>query len=564
VPCITSFATFLAIALFHAHAALAPWTYRYTGTFFCLLLLTPFLLRWCAKPRFSRTIGEAIETIGVLLVLILIDFCIFAKDITSLGGIPLVYFLLVPLFWIALRLRPRFVTLALLITSVFAILSVYIGPMAASDALFAAKLFQTEAFLVALATMFLIIASLEEDRRLNFNLMNSQMATLENAVARISSESNAKNDFIAVLAHELRNPLAPVVSAIDLLKLNVSRDPEEMETLTMMEGRMHIVRRLLDDLLDISRISEGKLAIKKEQVDVRTVLRRAIISTEHHLKERHQALIYKEFPQPLIVAGDPVRLEQVFSNLLTNASKYSDPGNQITLSMKLSTAAHEVMVVVSDEGVGIEPEALQKIFMPFHQVDLGARSKKGLGIGLALVRGFVEMHEGNVVATSKGTGKGSEFTVTLPLFSKNSGSDSSVTTAHSSAPLSREMFARIRNDQDLRVLVVDDNDVAASGIGRLLELRGCAVSYAYDGRQAIEKTASESPDIVLLDLGLPDIEGYEVAKTMRARGYHGKIISLTGYIGEEVREKGSHVGIEQYLVKPAGLAELKRVIPEIS
>ena len=213
-------------------------------------------------------------------------------------------------------------------------------------------------------------------------------------------------------------------------------------------------------------------------------------------------------------------------------------------------------ITVADQGVGISPAALDQIFTPFHQADGSGRGSKGLGIGLALVRSFVEVHGGSVYASSAGLGQGCRFTVLLPL------AEGAGTVARTAAP--KEARDGKPEDTGLLVLVVDDNDAAAWGIGRLLTLRGCSVEYAYDGRQAIDAVASLSPDIVLLDLGLPDQTGYDVAKTMRARGYRGRLIALTGFSNEDARSKGQESGFEHYLVKPAGLADLKRAIPEIA
>lgn len=555
-PLFSSLAVVLATDFSHTSYLIAAFSLRYTGTVLCLLILTPFLLRWFAKPRFSRSWPEILETVAVFALLVVMDVLIFILYIPSVKGIPLVYFLLVPLFWIALRLRPRFVTLALLITTIFGILSLYTGSSLLVGAGFNLRLFQTEEFLIVLAMIFFIIVSIEEDRRLNSNLLRSQVATLENAVARITSESSAKNDFIAILAHELRNPLAPVLSSIEVLKMK-ERDQEESEMLVMMEGRMQIVQRLLDDLLDISRLTEGKISLKKERIDLEAIIKRAVISTSHYLKERHQLFTFKATKKPLFISGDPVRIEQIFSNLLTNASKYSDPGDQISLTIQKD--GDRAKVIVSDTGMGIDPHAIQDIFTPFHQVAPAKQSKKGLGIGLALVRSFVEMHDGTVTAESAGAGRGSTFTVTFPLLPDDAGRPAQKpwTERVSSSALKEKSTGP-------RVLIVDDNDAAAWSMGKLLELKGCSVSYAYDGRQAVEQAINTSPDIILLDIGLPDQDGYMVAKTIRARGYHGRLIALTGYSTPDARTKGQESGFEYYLVKPAGFADLKRVIPEIA
>ncbi len=554
-PTLTSLGNIISAEYLHTVYSTASWGLRYTGTLLCLLIITPFLLRWWAKPRFSRTFLEWVELVIVFGLLAGISFVIFVLGIDSVSAIPTIYFLLLPLFWIALRLRPRFVTLAMLVILLFAFSGIYYNVGLAASANFSAELFQVDELLIVLSMIFYIMVAIEENRRLSTNLMRSHLGMLENALARISSESNAKNDFIAILAHELRNPLAPIMSSIDLLKLKESHDPEELEMLTMMESMMQTVRRLLDDLLDISRISEGKVEIKRERIDLSEVVRRSIIATAHHRQERHQSLSIRTTEEPLCVLGDAVRLEQVFSNLLTNASKYSNSGDQITVS--LEKHGNSAQVTVSDNGIGIEPSSLENIFVAFHQVEHGERSKKGLGIGLALVRSFVEMHHGSVVAMSDGIGKGSKFVVLLPLLPPRSSANQSQSTENNEGELDAPAVT-------LKVLVVDDNDAAAWSIGRLLELRGCRVEYAYDGRKAIDTVFSFKPDVILLDLGLPDMEGTRVAKTVRARGYRGKIIALTGYSGEGIRLRGSEVGIEQYMVKPASLDDLKKAIPEIA
>lgn len=381
---------------------------EYVSTLFCFLILTPLILRWYAKPRFRRRPLEITETMGVFLAVAAASIAHFLFDQEAVYGIPLTYLLLAPLTWIALRLRPRFVTLALLFIALIATISFAIdtGPDAA------ARAFEIELFLIGTAIFLLIITSLEEHRRANANRFYAQMATLQNVLARVNSESQAKNDFIAILAHELRNPLAPVVSGIEWLQLKKERDPAEVATLASMARSLETVRALLNDLLDVSRISEGKIALQKEDIDLDALLARAALSTEHHRKERHQALRISVSSAGLRMHGDPVRLEQVVSNLLTNASKYSNSGDAIALNVREDGDVIEIEV--ADEGIGLESDALERIFQPFEQIPHGERSRSGLGLGLALVHDFVRMHGGIVHAESSGRGKGSQFIVKIP------------------------------------------------------------------------------------------------------------------------------------------------------
>ena len=531
----------------------SDWGDAYAATVFSFLIATPFLLRWFTKPWFSRPLKEVIETAAVLFALVAVSAALFTFRVQTVFGIPLVYFLLFVLFLIALRLRPRFVTLSLLVTSIFAITSA----MAATDAVqdTVTRLFGMESFLIALSIVFLIIAALEEELRRNANLMRSQLATLENAVARVSSESRAKNDFIAILAHELRNPLAPVVSAIELLKLNPARNPEEEEALDMMTDRMNVVRRLLDDLLDISRISEGKVALKEERVELEAVLKRAILSTGHHRKQMHQELVVHPPKTPLYVLGDPLRLEQVFSNLLTNASKYSDSGDTITIRTREMNGIAEIEI--ADEGVGLSESTLDAIFVPFHQLGQDERKSKGLGIGLALVKSFVEMHAGTVTAASDGLGTGSRFTVRIPLLGTGA-------APHKSKAMSllQSRFS-IRGDEPL-VLVIDDNDTASGSLGRLLEIEGCSVIYAYQAEQAIEQAESLAPRVVFLDVDMAGEDGFAIARSLRERGFMGHFVAITKHPVRDVKARDRDSLFKHYLAKPVGLSDLKRILPELT
>lgn len=528
------------------------WGAWYVATMFSLLIIAPFIMRWFAKPRFIRQWIETIEIAVAFVFLGSIAFFLFYTPFSSVGGVSLVYFMLIPLFWIALRLRPRFVTLALLLLSGMAITSLFIGANVPTEG-FGDRLFQTQLFLIIIAIIFYILSSLEEDRRVTTNLMRSQVATLENALARISSESRAKNDFIAVLAHELRNPLAPVLSGIELLRLSSGRKKEEAKLLSQLEDRMKTVRRLLDDLLDVSRISERKLVLEKQIVDLRELVEHATDSTAHDFRERHQQLRIEMPDEALPIEADPVRMEQVVTNLLTNASKYSHTGGRVIISA--AKRGGLVELTVRDQGIGIAREFLDKIFEPFHQIETGGRSKKGLGIGLALVRSLVELHGGRVSVSSEGPGKGSAFTLLLHLSEKH---------AEPMHPKSEPAFIPLPGRapaKGKRILVVDDNDLAAWGVGKLLELRSSAVDYAYDGGQALERARERAYDVIILDIGLPDQDGYQVARTLRERGYAKRLIALTGYGLDENIAESKEAGFDFHLVKPVGLADLKRVIP---
>ncbi|HYD93655.1 MAG TPA: ATP-binding protein [Candidatus Paceibacterota bacterium] len=548
VPTIGTIARHLNSFIYNTPLSSVTWSSWYVATVFSLLIISPFLIRWFIKPRFSRNKFQVLEVLSAFGLLLLLSYFLFITPYTSLAGISLVYLLLIPLFWIALRLRPRFTTLALILLSCFAFAGIFLGANAPDPAEYGQRLFQTEIFLTIIAAIFFILTSLEEDRRMTTNLMRSQVSTLQNALERVASQDKAKSEFIAMLAHELRNPLAPIASSIDLLRLKSPKDQEQIELLNLMDNRMHTIKRLLDDLLDVSRIGENKLVLEKEQIEVSTVVRRAAASAEPYFQQRNQNLVLEMPGTEFVIEADPVRIEQVITNLLTNASKFSNPRDEIRLTVRQS--GDMVEITVSDRGVGIDEDMLGRIFEPFLQVELGKRTRQGLGIGLALVRNLTEMHGGSVRVKSAGKGRGSQFTVLLPLVSK--------TPKRMREPEERVTPNRAPNG--FRVLVVDDNDSAAWSIGRVLELQGYQIDYAYDGERALEKAQGFKPHAVLLDIGLPDMDGYEVGKALRGQGFSGRLIALSGYSVADDATRGKAAGFDSYLIKPASMSDLTRVL----
>ena len=546
VPTLGTAAHYLNSYVYDVPLSDVTWGSWYAATVFSLLVISPFVIRWFAKPRFSRNTMQTLEVLGAFGLLSVICYFLFLTSHTSIAGISLVYLMLIPLFWIALRLRPRFTTLALLVLSAFAFTAIFTGGVPADQ--MGVRMYQTELFLCIIAAIFFILTSLEEDRRVITNLMRSQVATLQTALERVAGQDRAKSEFIAMLAHELRNPLAPIASSIDLLRLKGPQDPEKTEVLDLMENRMQTVRRLLDDLLDASRITENKLTLEKEEVEIADIVKRASGSAEHYFKERDQRLVVEMPAEVLIIEADPVRIEQVVTNLLTNASKFSNPRDEIRLAVRVN--ANMVELSVSDKGVGIEKEMLGRIFDPFLQVELGKRTRQGLGIGLALVRSLTEMHGGTVRAKSEGRGHGSQFTIILPLARRTARR-----VERKEAPTPQNATGNGK-----RILVVDDNDAAAWGIGRLLELKGYSIDYAYDGEQALDTARSFSPNAIFLDIGLPDMDGHEVAAKLRASGYTGILIALTGYSMGEAEGGGN---FDVHLVKPVGLADLTRALEKL-
>jgi PAS domain S-box-containing protein len=355
-----------------------------------------------------------------------------------------------------------------------------------------------------------------------------------------------KDDFLAVLAHELRNPLAPVRTGLDVLKLTPGDRDVADRTHAMMERQVGHMVRLIDDLMDLSRIARGKLQLRREQTTVNDALRGAIETTAPLVDASRHGLELQIPAEPLVVDGDPVRLTQVFANLLNNAARYTTPGGSIRVEARRENAG--IRVDVDDTGIGISPGLLERVFEPFTQFRAPNGTQGGLGVGLALAKSLVELHGGTIVAQSEGTGHGSRFTVRLPAADA-----ASATPADQPAAAART---------SRRVLVVDDNRDAAEALAMLLELVGHEVHLAHDGPSAVSAADIHRPDVVLLDIGLPGLDGYEVARQLRSRPAlrDTLIVALSGYGQNSDRQRSLDAGCDYHMVKPADATMLEGMI----
>jgi PAS domain S-box-containing protein len=361
-----------------------------------------------------------------------------------------------------------------------------------------------------------------------------------------------KDLFLAMLGHELRNPLEPLQLVHHLMDLRVD-DPGAIRQLgDIIERQTRQLTRLVDDLLDVSRITRGAIELRRETVSVQSIVSRALESLRVRIAERRQRLDVGLPEQPAWLDADPIRMIQVMSNLLDNASKYTDPGGEIFVSVRVTGG--EVVITVRDTGVGMQPEIVDSAFQLFTQANTSlARSQGGLGIGLTLVRNLVEMHGGRVSASSPGLGLGSEFVVRLPL--AREGAPEAET--HKATDLGERRASR------KRVLIVEDNDDTAKTLEMALVGSGFDVNVAKDGRQALAVARAFLPDISLIDIGLPGMDGYEVARRLRAEKPTEKLhlIAITGYGQEQDRERALQAGFDRHLVKPF---DLDTVLLELS
>ena len=370
------------------------------------------------------------------------------------------------------------------------------------------------------------------------------------AAGRKLAEADArKNEFLAMLGHELRNPLAPIRNAVKVMKQLGSDNPDLCWARDVVDHQVRQMAQLVDDLLEISRVTSGKVRLQKEAVDVATIVAFAIETSRPVLESDHHRLSIALPPDALYVDADPLRMAQVLSNLLNNAAKYTQPGGQIRLAA--ANEGPEVVFRIKDNGIGIPPEMLSGIFDLFAQVDHSLdHSQGGLGLGLTLVRSLVEMHGGSVQALSEGLSRGSEFIIRLPVLD--------VTQVKAASPKAAPDIPTGRTEPSrapsLRVLVVDDNVASAESLAKVLKLDGHEVQVTHDGGAALEAVGRFRPEVVLMDIGLPGMDGYEVAQRLRQNKELAAGIALlaavTGYAEDEARRRSREAGFDHHLVKP--------------
>ncbi|HEV2852065.1 MAG TPA: ATP-binding protein [Thermoanaerobaculia bacterium] len=358
-----------------------------------------------------------------------------------------------------------------------------------------------------------------------------------------------KDQFLAMLAHELRNPLAPIRNAVELMRQVETVDPTFQPSREMVERQVKHLARLVDDLLDVSRITSGSIRLRKEIVDLGTILQRAVEGIRPLIESRTHELTVDPPSEPVRLEADATRLEQVISNLLNNAAKYTMPGGHIQVSA--AREGDEAVIRVRDTGIGVPPDVLDRVFEPFVQSDGSlARSDGGLGVGLTLVRSLVEMHGGRVEASSPGLGQGSEFVIHLPA---RLPAEAALPAAELAAPSAA---------RPLRVLVVEDNIDAAESLATLLRLWNHDVNVVHDGRTALEAARLQQPEVVLLDIGLPGLDGYQVARRLREEiGLdHTLLVAMTGYGQPEDRRRSQEAGIHHHFVKPVEPIVLRNLL----
>lgn len=377
---------------------------------------------------------------------------------------------------------------------------------------------------------------------------------LRELAADLSETNRHKTEFLATLAHELRNPLAPMRTGLDLMRMGGTAMSNGSKVLDMMDRQMKQIVHLIDDLMDLSRINSGKIVLKKEQVDLKAVVANAVETALPTIEAARHTILVHVPDETIMLDADLTRLAQVFGNLLTNAVKYTPSGGRITVSVVREQ--NTVVIAVTDTGMGIPKDEQARVFDMFSQVSRNmGRAQGGLGIGLSLVRSLVEMHDGTIAVNSPGADKGTTFSVTLPAPMHTAVDTSGETLSAHAQPAPRT---------GLRVVVADDNVDAAHLLGDLLEISGHAIDTVHNGLDAVRKIVETTPDMAILDIGMPGLNGYEVARKIRRTPglEHIVLVALTGWGGELDRSHSSDAGFDAHLTKPAGLSELNRVIDQ--
>jgi signal transduction histidine kinase/ActR/RegA family two-component response regulator len=387
---------------------------------------------------------------------------------------------------------------------------------------------------------------LQRERSARMDAQSAE-AELRRLNAQLSDADRRKDEFLATLAHELRNPLAPISAALQILRLKDSKDPDERISRDIIERQVNHMTHLVDDLLDVARITRGSIELRLQRLDLRSVVNSAIEAARPMMERQRQHLTVEFAPAPIHVDADSTRLAQVLSNLLHNASKYTPKEGRILIDVGLQDG--EAVISVSDNGIGIESEHLERIFEMFSQIAPPLdRTQGGLGIGLALVKGLVEMHGGRVCAFSEGAGRGTRVEIRLP-------------TVDGAPPSVEPIPPNLRGGRQ-KILVVDDNIDGAESLALMLKLCGHDVAVAHDGVEAVAQAEAFRPNLILLDVGLPRMNGYEVVKQIRLRPWSSAtiIVAVTGWGQIEDKRRAHEAGFHHHLTKPVDFEALQRIL----
>lgn len=521
---------------------IANWGRAYGGGVFSVLVFTPAILFWYPwkKSFIPKELKYKFEIVAALICVAIATYVIFWTTLAQWLGIVVIFVIPAFYIWFALRFHPRWLSLAIVVTSLQGIAGVLlINP---SNNALSEQLIASEVYIGLVAAIFYVFASVVEERKTAF-LRLSEAYTVTKAADK------TKNEFIAILAHELRNPLAPVITSLELLKVK-NGDPETLKIIDDATVHTLMMRRLLDDLLDIARLGQNKVQLHRETISITQIIQQSLSSVENKAKDLGHTITLHLPQKDFLLYADPVRVKQIIINLLNNALKYTQKGGKIDFTCFKDDDF--LILRVQDTGIGIAEDKLEHIFQPFKQLGSASRYSSGLGIGLFLTKQLVELHEGTILAKSDGANRGSTFTVHIPLHTELTKPFPVVT------PVQKTLDVKTS-----RILIVDDNESAANILQKLLKLHGHEAAVAYSGIEALEKVPLFNPDVILLDIGMPHMDGYDTATKIRATAWDGIIIALSGFGQLTDKKRSLEAQFNHHLVKPAGISDILEIIVKL-
>jgi signal transduction histidine kinase/CheY-like chemotaxis protein len=518
--------------------AFFSWGHTWAAYTFSCLIVTPLILTWVnvAKNRFTP---GSIESIFGGIFLMLSSYFLFWTPILSSFEFLFFTTFFIVLFWISLRFPTRLVVLSVAVSTFIGILGHFVAPI--PDIVLSAQLLTTQLFLLLVVPILYVFSAVVKERA-------HTLAQLQVALRKIERESIVKSNFISLLAHELRNPLAPVKTTLEILE-HQKLDADTTKLIKEAHLQVHAMQRLLDDLLDITRVTQGKFSLQIQRSHLNSMIAHAVTVSKSIFNKAHTYSIQIETDDDLWLNIDAVRFEQALVNILNNAAKYTDAGGTIEV---LSRKEGDLLIIsVRDNGKGIAWEHLKDVFQPFRQVEEKlTQSSGGIGIGLSITKHIIELHGGTIRAESEGLGKGSSFIIALP-FTPNKTVEIPATTS------------QIEIVYPTRILVIEDNQAAADALSKLLTYKGHTVQVGYKGGVAAELCQSFKPQLILLDIGLTDMSGYDVAKKLRVTGYTGKIVALSGFGQLEDKQAAQVAGCDHHFTKPMAIARLEEYLISI-
>lgn len=517
----------------------------WVGGIFSAVILMPFFTSWYLGDTLQYKHFKKVEIFLAFILLFFTDIVVFWTSYAADIGISVIFVIPIVLIWFVFRFHPRWLTLAFMLTTVVEVMGSIIAHPTRTP--INIQLLSDEIYIGFLAALFLLFVVLVEERRLAFKEIEHKNDVLADALERISADDTAKTEFLAILAHELRNPLSPIVSALEWLVLQPQTD-ESLVAIMSAQKHAIMLQRLLDDLLDVVRVTQKKFRLNLELINIKDIVSQSVESAANFLQERKHGLKVVHENEEAAIYADPIRMKQILINILNNAGKYMDVGGKIELTT--IREGNFIVFRITDTGVGISSELLPNIFDPFRRVSPSSKSSTGLGIGLSLTKQLVEMHGGSIEAHSEGEGKGSSFAVYMPL---------PTLPTPEVVPVEPPLEYTFKK----HILIIDDNEAAVLGLKKLLEYHHQVVYTALTGENGISAAKNHSPEVILLDIGLPDIDGYDVARQLRREGYTGALIALTGFGQKGDQEESKKAGFDFHLVKPVSIGDILKAIAEI-